>query len=282
LIRHAFAAFAQARKENTPSPVEGSSKSTAAARSMNVAPNARRERAEPPEHAEHALLRVRGLAKAYREAGREHTIFEGLDLTIPEGAFTVLMGRSGAGKSTLLNLISGIDRPDAGTVTIGETELTGLSETERTRFRRRHVGFVFQAFNLIPTLTALENVLLPLELSGGAGEEDRTRARHVLGAVGLEDRAGSFPDRLSGGEQQRVAVARALAHHPRLVLADEPTGNLDYETGEQVLGVLARLAAESDTTLLVATHDRSALPHADRALRLEGGTLREGTRADEA
>ncbi|PSQ99910.1 MAG: ABC transporter ATP-binding protein [Bacteroidetes bacterium QS_9_68_14] len=221
------------------------------------------------------LLRVRGLSKAYREGDTERTIFEDLGLSVAEGAFAVLMGRSGAGKSTLLNLISGIDRPDAGTVAVGGTELTALSEKERTQFRRRHIGFVFQAFNLIPTLTALENVLLPLELSGGAGEREEKRARRLLGEVGLEDRAESFPDRLSGGEQQRVATARALAHRPRLVLADEPTGNLDYETGEQVLGVLTALARESETTLLVATHDRSALPHADRVLDLEGGRLSE-------
>jgi putative ABC transport system ATP-binding protein len=228
-----------------------------------------------PGNANDALLRVRGLSKAYREAGREHTIFEGLDLTISEGTFAVVMGRSGAGKSTLLNLISGIDRPDAGTVTVGAAELTALSDKERTRFRRRHVGFVFQAFNLIPTLTAAENVLLPLELSGAAGDAERKRAHRLLGAVDLADRADSFPDRLSGGEQQRVAVARALAHRPRLVLADEPTGNLDYDTGEQVLSVLAQLASEQNTTLLVATHDRAVLPYADRVLDFEGGQLSE-------
>jgi putative ABC transport system ATP-binding protein len=221
------------------------------------------------------MLRVRDLSKSYREGDTERAIFEGLELSVAKGAFAVLMGRSGAGKSTLLNLISGIDRPDAGTVAVGNTELTGLSEKERTQFRRRHIGFVFQAFNLIPTLTALENILLPLELSGGAGAEEEARARRLLEDVGLGTRAGSFPDRLSGGEQQRVAVARALAHRPRLVLADEPTGNLDYETGEQVLGVLTGLARESGTTLLVATHDRAALPHADHVLDLEGGQLAE-------
>ena len=224
---------------------------------------------------EGALLRVRGLSKSYREGGRERTIFDGLDLSVAKGTVAVLMGRSGAGKSTLLNLISGIDRPDAGTVTVGATELTSLSEKERTQFRRRHIGFVFQAFNLIPTLTALENVLLPLELSGGAGKREKERARSILAEVGLGDRADSFPDRLSGGEQQRVAAARALVHRPRLVLADEPTGNLDADTGAQVLDVLTQLAGERETTLLVATHDRSVLPRADRVLDLEGGQLVE-------
>ena len=238
-------------------------------------------RAETPS-ADDSLLRLRGLTKAYREGDEERTIFDGLNLSIAKGTFAVLMGRSGAGKSTLLNLISGIAPPDAGTVSIGGTTLTALSEKKRTQFRRTHIGFVFQAFNLIPTLTVLENVLLPLELSGGAGAEEHDRARHILSEVGLEERADSFPDRLSGGEQQRVAVARALAHRPLLVLADEPTGNLDYETGEQVLDVLAELAGVSETTLLVATHDRSVLPRADRVLRMEGGTLREEAKAEEA
>jgi putative ABC transport system ATP-binding protein len=185
------------------------------------------------------------------------------------------MGRSGAGKSTLLNLVSGIDLPTSGQIVVDGTDLTGLSETERTLFRRTNIGFVFQSFNLISTLTVIENVLLPLELAGASLEGARQQAQEVLAHVGLGDRFDSFPDRLSGGEQQRVAVARALAHDPLFVLADEPTGNLDYETGQQVLALLDDLVRETGTTLLVATHDREALDRADRVLHLRGGVLHE-------
>jgi putative ABC transport system ATP-binding protein len=160
-------------------------------------------------------------------------------------------------------------------VTIGGADVTALSETERTLFRRSHLGFVFQSFNLISTLTVGENVLLPLELAGATSELAKQRAEDVLAKVGLSDRLDSFPDRLSGGEQQRVAVARALAHDPVFVLADEPTGNLDYDTGQQVLSLLYDLSADSDTTLLVATHDPEALERADRILHLRGGTLHD-------
>jgi putative ABC transport system ATP-binding protein len=185
------------------------------------------------------------------------------------------MGRSGAGKSTLLNLVSGIDLPTSGQIVVDGTDLTGLSETERTLFRRTNIGFVFQSFNLISTLTVIENVLLPLELAGASLEGARQQAQEVLAHVGLGNRFDSFPDRLSGGEQQRVAVARALAHDPLFVLADEPTGNLDYETGQQVLALLDDLVRETGTTLLVATHDREALDRADRVLHLRGGVLHE-------
>jgi putative ABC transport system ATP-binding protein len=185
------------------------------------------------------------------------------------------MGRSGAGKSTLLNLISGIDRPTSGRVRIGDTDLTDKTETERTLFRRTHVGFVFQSFNLISTLTVGENVRLPLELAGESPRADRDRAGAMLERVGLADRADQFPDRLSGGEQQRVAVARALVHEPLLVLADEPTGNLDYDTGQAVLTLLSDLVTDTGTTLLVATHDPEVLPRADRVLHLHGGTLHD-------
>src|SRR5690606_33729689 len=188
-----------------------------------------------------AVITLQGVTKTYREGDREHAVLRGLDLTLEPGAFVVLLGRSGSGKSTLLNLISGIDLPSGGTIRYGDTDLTALSEQERTLFRRRHIGFVFQAFNLIPTLTVEENILLPLELAGRLGAAEREQALAFLDDVGLRDRADSFPDRLSGGEQQRIAIARALAHRPDLVLADEPTGNLDYETGRQVLDVLDRL-----------------------------------------
>lgn len=227
--------------------------------------------------ADDVLIELCGLTKTYREGDQERVIFQRLDLTIAAGEFVVLMGRSGAGKSTLLNLISGIDRPTEGTVWIDGTNLTACSERERTLFRRRHIGFVFQAFNLIPTLTVEENITLPLELSGAVEVDERARVREVLDEVGLRDRADSFPDRLSGGEQQRVAIARALAHDPLLVLTDEPTGNLDYETGRRVLDLLSRLVRGRGTTLLVATHDRSMIRAADRVLTLQQGRLEAHT-----
>lgn len=222
------------------------------------------------------LVRLENVSKTYREGAQERTVLEDVSVHLDRDTFTVLMGRSGAGKSTLLNLISGLDRPSAGHVHIGDTDLTALTESERTRFRRAHVGFVFQSLNLIPTLTVEENVCLPLELAGSTSErEARERARTVLDQVGLADRGDSFPDRLSGGEQQRIAIARAVAHDPLLVLADEPTGDLDYETAQQVLTLLADLVRGAGTTLLVATHDRTALDPADRVLHLREGALHE-------
>jgi putative ABC transport system ATP-binding protein len=199
-------------------------------------------------------------------------VLENLDATFDRGQLIVLVGRSGSGKSTLLNLISGIDRPTGGTVTVDGTDLTKLSEHERTLFRRHRVGFVFQSFNLIPTLTVLENLLLPMELRGA---RDDDRARDLLDRVDLLDRSDSFPDRLSGGERQRVGVARALAHAPILILADEPTGNLDYDTGVRVMDLLETVVRERGKTMIVATHDRDLLERADRIVHLSGGTLKE-------
>lgn len=221
------------------------------------------------------LLELRDVTKTYREGTSERAVLKGLSLSLDRGTSVVLMGRSGAGKSTLLNLVSGIDLPTSGDIVVDGTDLTELSETERTLFRRQNIGFVFQAFNLISTLTVVENVLLPLELSGTSSAASRRRAEEVLAHVGLGDRGNSFPDRLSGGEQQRVAIARALAHDPLFVLADEPTGNLDYETGQHVLTLLDDLVRETNTTLFVATHDREALDRADRILHLRGGVLHE-------
>lgn len=227
-----------------------------------------------PFEAREALVQAQGLTKVYQEGDQERVVLDELTLTIRRGELVVLMGRSGSGKSTLLNLISGIDRPTSGAVVIGGRTLTQLSEEERTLFRRRHIGFVFQSLNLISTLTAAENVRLPMELAGREDEAPE-RAQALLAAVGLEGRGGSFPDRLSGGEQQRVAVARALAHDPLLVLADEPTGNLDYETGQRVMTLLDKLVREREKTLLIATHDRDLLGQADRVLHLKGGQLSE-------
>src|SRR6185369_10013229 len=195
--------------------------------------------------------------------------------TLRRGEIAVLVGKSGTGKSTLLNLLSGIDLPSAGEVVIDGVPLNRLSERERTLFRRDRIGFVFQFFNLIPTLTVEENLLLPLELKGKIRPEERRAALDLLAEVGLADRAASFPDRLSGGEQQRVAVARALAHDPLLVLADEPTGNLDLETGLQVLALLDRLTRQAGKTMVMVTHSPEVVGIADRVFRIEDCRLVE-------
>jgi len=221
------------------------------------------------------VVRISDLSKAYEEGGRRHIVLDGASTRIRRGEFVVLLGPSGSGKSTLLNVVSGIDVPDAGQVEVAGTELTTLNEKARTLFRRRHLGFVFQFFNLLPTLTVLENLLLPLELKGPVGQEEESRARGLLERVGLADRDGTFPDRLSGGEQQRVAFARALVHQPDLILADEPTGNLDPDTGARVLDLLDELVRGEGRTLLAVTHSRELAARADRVLHMDHGRLRE-------
>jgi putative ABC transport system ATP-binding protein len=221
------------------------------------------------------LLEARNLALAYHEGTRVRPVLRGVRLSIEAGECVALLGRSGCGKSTLLNLLGAIDRPDAGSVTIDGVTLGTLTERERTLFRRRHLGFVYQAFNLIPTLTAVENVALPLELNGTPGAEARRRSRSLLDTIGVGARGDAFPDELSGGEQQRVAVARALVHRPRLVLADEPTGNLDAETGPQVLGLLRELGQDGGGAQLIVTHSLAVARTSDRILTLEDGVVRE-------
>ncbi len=221
------------------------------------------------------LLELRGLSRAFREGERERVVLRDADAVVRRGELAVLVGKSGSGKSTLLNLVAGIDLPTAGEVLVDGIALSRLSERDRTLFRRRHVGFVFQFYNLIPTLTVGENLLLPLELQGRATPERRRAALDLLAEVGLGDRAASFPDRLSGGEQQRVAVARALAHDPTLVLADEPTGNLDLETGLAVLDLLDRLTRRAGKTMLMVTHSPEVVGLADRVFRIEDGRLVE-------
>jgi putative ABC transport system ATP-binding protein len=228
----------------------------------------------PPDQVSPAVELSR-LLKIYREGERERVVLRDVDLCVARGEIVVLLGRSGSGKSTLLNLVSGIDRPTSGIVRVEGVDVAALSETERTLFRRRRIGFIFQFFNLIPTLTVEENLLLPLELNGVAGAEARARALHLLDAVDLADRGASFPDRLSGGEQQRVAVARALVHDPSLVLADEPTGNLDAESARQVLGLLAALAREAGKTVVAVSHSEEVAALADRVLTLADGRLCE-------
>ncbi|MCG8349870.1 MAG: ABC transporter ATP-binding protein [Chloroflexales bacterium] len=194
------------------------------------------------------------VSKSYEEAGQRRVVLSEVSTTFARGELAVLLGKSGSGKSTLLNLISGIDTPSTGEIWVGGRSLGRLSEHDRTLFRRANIGFVFQFFNLVSTLTVLENLLLPLELNGDSGPAARRAALEMLANVGLEDRAKSYPDRLSGGEQQRVAIARALVHNPLLVLADEPTGNLDSDTGQQILALLDQLTRQAGKSLIMVTH----------------------------
>ncbi len=222
-------------------------------------------------------IELRNVDKSFREGSGpealERTVLRGIDFEVETGEAVVLLGRSGSGKSTLLNLMGGLDLPTRGEIRVAGESLVSMSEKDRTRFRRKHIGFVFQSFNLIPTLTVEENLLLPQELKDGVTPAGRRRARELPGEVGLADRGGSFPDVLSGGEQQRVAVARALSHDPSLVLADEPTGNLDAETGTQVMALLERLMRRSGKTLVVVTHSPDLAGFADRFFRMQGGAL---------
>lgn len=219
------------------------------------------------------VVEIRGLSKTYAEGSRTRKVLENVHLDISAGEFFVLLGRSGSGKSTLLNLMSGIDRPDTGQIIIDGTDVTALDEYRQTLFRRDHIGIVFQFFNLIPTLTVLENITLPLELRGENRRQAEARAEVLLERVGLRNRAHDFPDKLSGGEQQRVAIARALAHEPQLVLADEPTGNLDEETGQRVMSLLLELTRDLGKTLIMATHSLDVAPLADRVAEIHDGKL---------
>jgi len=221
------------------------------------------------------MLSVRRLCRSFREGERVHRVLEGLDADIGTGERVAVMGRSGSGKSTLLNLLSGIDRPDSGAVYVDGMELSALGEPARTLFRRAHIGFVYQFFNLIPTLDVAENVRLVLELNGVRGRAARERSLAALARVGLQGRAHRAIDALSGGEQQRVAIARALVHAPKLLLADEPTGNLDAATAQEVLPALLDLTRERATTLVMATHDEALAGAADRVLELREGRLHE-------
>ncbi|MFQ3534703.1 MAG: ABC transporter ATP-binding protein [Aggregatilineales bacterium] len=219
------------------------------------------------------IVRLRNLSKAYEEGGAQRTILHALDADLYTGDFIVLLGKSGSGKSTLLNLIGGLDVPSSGEIWISDTKITALDERALTLFRRDHIGFVFQFFNLIPTLTALENVSLPFELQGKPRRHSEQRARALLERVGLVHRADAYPDRLSGGEQQRVAIARALIHEPFLILADEPTGNLDEETGASVLHLLLELTRDAGKTLIMATHNPEVVPFADVVYHIHEGKL---------
>jgi putative ABC transport system ATP-binding protein len=221
-------------------------------------------------------VEIRNLRRRYREGGDLHTVLDGVDACFARGETVAIRGRSGSGKSTLLNLIGGIDAPDEGEVEVDGAVITAMSERDRTLWRRRNVGFVYQAFNLVPTLNVRDNVRLVLELNGFGDPEAGQRVNDLLAAVGLGDRRKAWPELLSGGEQQRVAIARALAHRPSLVLADEPTGNLDDRTTEEILALLDSLVRHAGGTMLVATHSARVAAFCDRTVELRDGRLLPG------
>ncbi len=218
-------------------------------------------------------VEVLDLEKSYRDGEHRHPVLRQVRLNIAPGEMVALLGRSGSGKSTLLHLLSGIDLPDAGAITVAGQRIDTLSERQRTLFRRRHIGLVFQFFNLIPALTVLENVLLPLQINGALSRASQDFVRDLLHQVGLSTLTHRFPEQLSGGEQQRVAIVRALAHRPQLLLADEPTGNLDQDTGDAVLALFAQLQRQLAVTLLIATHSEAVAGLANRCVVLDKGSL---------
>ncbi|MGW8225332.1 MAG: ABC transporter ATP-binding protein [Anaerolineales bacterium] len=221
------------------------------------------------------FIHLDNIWKQFQEGNKKREVLRGTGAVFNRGEFIAILGKSGSGKSTLLNVISGIDEPDRGDIQINGQQLTHLDEYQRTIFRRQNIGFVFQFFNLIPTLNVMENVSLPLELVGAGVKEAVERSSQILAEVGLSDRLNTFPERLSGGEQQRVAIARALVHDPLLVLADEPTGNLDEETGRQVLDLLDKLTRQAGKNLIMVTHSKENAIYADRIFELHAGCLNE-------
>lgn len=219
------------------------------------------------------MIRLENLSKVYGPADNPTVALHNANLTIQTGELIALYGRSGSGKSTLLNLISGIDQPTAGKIFVDELEVTTLDENRLTLFRRDAIGFVFQFFNLLPTLSVLENVLLPAQLRPHAPAQLHERGMALLAQLGIADRWNAWPDQLSGGQQQRVAIARALINNPKLLLADEPTGNLDSETGLHILEILKTLSQEKNKTVLLATHSLEAARFADRMFQVKDGAL---------
>lgn len=219
------------------------------------------------------FIDLRNVSKSYQRGGQKVPVLHSLSLTVPKGDFLALMGPSGSGKSTLLNLIAGIDRPDSGSITVDGRNIASLSESELAAWRAAHVGFIFQFYNLIPVLTAYENVALPLELTTLSAAERKNRVVDALNKVGLSDRMDHTPNELSGGQQQRVAIARALIADPALIVADEPTGDLDRESAKEILSMLGRLNKEMGKTILMVTHDPKAAEYARAILHLEKGQL---------
>ncbi len=221
------------------------------------------------------VIELSDVHKVYPDAQHERAVLGGINATFRRGEFVAILGRSGSGKSTLLNLLGGIDLPSSGDIRFNGLSISNLDERRRTLFRREHVGFVFQFFNLIPTLTVFENLLFTLDLNGVDRARAQRRVEELLAQLGLSDRGDSFPDRLSGGEQQRIAVARAVAHRPSLVLADEPTGNLDRDTERDVLALLRAMPKRDHTTVIAATHSPEVASCADRVVHLRDGTLND-------
>jgi putative ABC transport system ATP-binding protein len=219
------------------------------------------------------LIKIENVDKVYQRGHERVEVLKGLNLEVRAGAFEALMGPSGSGKSTLLNLIGGLDRPTAGRVVVGGADLGAMGEGERAHWRSANIGFVFQTYNLLPVLTAQENVELPLLLAKLPSAERKRRAQVALRVVGLEDRSGHRPDQLSGGQQQRVAIARAIVSDPKIIVADEPTGDLDRQSADDVLSLLAKLHAEFDKTILMVTHDPAAAERAAVIHRLDKGAL---------
>jgi putative ABC transport system ATP-binding protein len=226
------------------------------------------------------MLVARDLTKEYRSGDNRLAVLRDVSFSIPQGAFVAIVGPSGSGKTTLLGLMAGLDTPTRGTVVLDDADLAAMDEDARAKLRGAKVGFVFQSFQLISTLTALENVQVPLELRGDSGAGDR--ARELLGRVGLADRLDHFPTQLSGGEQQRVAIARAFANSPRILFADEPTGNLDSETGAHIVELLESLNRESKTTIILVTHDLTLASRAQRIIRLSDGRVVSDTLSERA
>jgi putative ABC transport system ATP-binding protein len=226
------------------------------------------------------MLVARDLTKSYRSGEHELTVLRDVNFSIPQGAFVAIVGPSGSGKTTLLGLLAGLDTPTRGTVLLDGADLAGLDEDARARLRGAKVGFVFQSFQLIPTLTALENVQVPLELRGDSNAGDR--ARELLRRVGLGDRLHHFPTQLSGGEQQRVAIARGFVNAPRILFADEPTGNLDSDTGARIVELLESINRESGATIVLVTHDLQLASRAQRVIRLSDGRVISDVAAEAA
>ena len=220
-----------------------------------------------------ALATLRGVSKTYQKGKEQVDVLHELDLDIPEGDFIAIMGPSGSGKTTLLNLLGGLDRPSVGTVTVGDAELSSMSNNQLSRWRSNNVGFIFQFYNLLPVLSAQKNVELPLLLTSFGGAERAKRAKIALEIVGLADRASHHPRELSGGQEQRVAIARAIVSDPSLLLCDEPTGDLDRETADEILKLLQTLNREHGKTIVMVTHDAQAAEYANRTLHCDKGTL---------
>jgi putative ABC transport system ATP-binding protein len=228
------------------------------------------------QNGEKLLVQVRGLDKTYQRGSETIHVLQGLDLNVAAGEFVAFMGPSGSGKSTLLNLLGGIDLPSAGTITVAGDEITHLSGSKLTTWRARHVGFVFQMYNLIPVLTAFQNVELPLLLTKLSKAQRRQHVELAMSLVGLADRMHHYPRQLSGGQEQRVGIARAIVADPTFLLCDEPTGDLDRKSADEVLDLLEKLSTEHKKTVLMVTHDPLAAQRAHRVLHLDKGVLREG------